>query len=74
MSPLAIDTDYQQLPAWERQVDRIFQLPSITHPSAKIDIHAIQIEQTLRRDLVHRGVVGENQVFETKLIAWIEIV
>jgi len=73
--PLAVDIAGQRCPAWERQVDRLFQLPATPHRLDAPDrlLHQ-EIEPMLQRELIHRGIVGENRGYEARLIGWVELV
>ena len=72
--PLAVDSDGQRVPAWERQVDRMFQLPPSPAPRQADEGMLSQIvEPTLQRELVHRGIASEQRGYEARLIGWVEV-
>lgn len=72
--PLAVDHDGQRVPAWERQVDRMFQLPpSQTRQEANHQTLSTVIEPMLQRELVHRGIASEQRGYEARLIGWVEV-
>lgn len=73
--PLAVDGDGQRIPAWERQVDRLFQLtpaPTGTTPYAH-DL-ADMLEPMILRELVHRGWLQQQSGYDARLIGWVEVV
>lgn len=73
--PLAVDVEGQRVPAWERQVDCIFQFsPTQNSIEAPDRILKQEIEPMLQRELMHRGIVGEQRGYEARLIGWVEIV
>ncbi|WP_437203382.1 DEAD/DEAH box helicase [Planctomicrobium sp. SH664] len=72
---LAVDGDGQRIPSWEKQADRLFQLePSPASAVAQIDLLTETLEPMIQRELVHRGVLGENRGYNAKLVGWVEVV
>lgn len=73
--PLAVDREGQRIPTWERQVDQMFQLPAAETAIEGPDrLLKQEIEPMLQRELMHRGIVGENRGYEARLIGWVEVV
>lgn len=73
--PLAVDIEGQRIPTWERQVDQMFQLPAVQTAIEGPDrLLKQEIEPMLQRELMHRGIVGENRGYEARLIGWVEVV
>jgi superfamily II DNA or RNA helicase len=73
--PLAVDLEGQRVPAWERQIDKMFQAPTAPVGLEGPDrlLHQ-EIEPMLQRELMHRGIVGENRGYEARLIGWVEVI
>jgi superfamily II DNA or RNA helicase len=72
--PLAVDHHGQRIPAWDRQIDALFQRPHATgdtRPPA--DLMARVLEPMIQRELLHRGIIGEKRGYDAKLIGWIEV-
>ena len=75
MLTLAIDRDGQRVPAWEKQVDRIFQLPPAnTNGETQLNLLTESLEPMIHRELVHRGFLGENRGYDARLVGWVEVV
>jgi len=72
---LAIDSEGQRIPSWEKQSDRLFQLePSPSDREPQIDLLTETLEPMIQRELVHRGVLAENRGYDARLIGWVEVV
>ncbi len=72
--PLAVSPDGSRIPSWEKQPDRLFQLPpapDVEEPDATILEETL--EPMLHRELTHRGIVGEDRGYEARLIGWVEV-
>lgn len=72
--PLAVADDGQRLPAWERQLDHLYHLPpapneTTTNQPLLTDI----FEPMILRELIHRGIVTQNQGYDARLIGWVEV-
>ncbi|MEO2035595.1 MAG: hypothetical protein ABGZ35_26250 [Planctomycetaceae bacterium] len=75
MLTLAVDEDGQRVPAWEKQSDRIFQLPpSNANRESNLEILTETLEPMIHRELVHRGFLSENRGYDARLVAWVEVV
>jgi hypothetical protein len=75
MLTLAVDDDGQRVPSWEKQADRIFQLPPVnSNGEARLSLLTDSLEPMIHRELVHRGFLGENRGYNARLVAWVEIV
>jgi len=73
--PLAVDNEGQRLPAWERNVDRMFQLqPASKNAETTKHLLADTLEPMILRELTHRGFISEHRGYDAKLIAWVEVV
>ena len=73
--PLAVDHDGQRVPAWERQLDRMFQLPpGQDHQEVDDQTLSEVVEPMLQRELVHRGIASEQRGYEARLVGWVEVV
>ncbi len=73
--PLAVDFQGQRIPAWDRQIDALFQRPYAPgdhRPPA--DLLARVLEPMIQRELLHRGVIGEKRGYDARLIGWVEVV
>ena len=74
MLTLAVDGDGQRVPTWEKQADRIFQLPpSNSNGKAHLELLTDTLEPMIHRELVHRGFLAENRGYDARLVAWVEI-
>lgn len=73
---LAVDAEGQRIPSWEKQADRLFQLEpaSASAEPPKVDMLTKTLEPMILRELVHRGVLAENQAYNARLIGWVEAV
>jgi len=75
MLTLAVDSDGQRIPTWEKQADRLFQLPSeSTNGEPRIDLLTGTLEPMIQRELVHRGFLAENRGYDARLVGWMEVV
>lgn len=73
--PLAIDSEGQRIPSWEKQSDRLFRLePSPSDREPQIKLLKETLEPMIQRELVHRGVLAENRGYDARLIGWVEVV
>ncbi len=73
--PLAVDLEGQRVPAWERTMDDMLQLPGSAAALKSPDrLLKQEVEPMLQRELIHRGIVAENRGYEARLIGWVEIV
>jgi len=74
--PLAVDHEGQRLPAWERQVDRLFQLAPAANGSTTFSDKLLSdaLEPMILRELTHRGFIAEQRGYDAKLIGWVEVV
>ena len=73
--PLAVDLDGARIPAWERQIDHLFQLSPSSHeqpPRADL-LHSV-LEPMVQRELLHRGLITKDRGYDARLIGWIEVV
>lgn len=72
---LAVDSDGQRVPSWEKQTDRLFQLePASINSAPQIDLLAETLEPMIQRELIHRGILGENRGYDARLVSWVEVV
>ena len=61
-------------PAWEKQVDRLFQLePTSSDSESRIDLLTGTLEPMIQRELVHRRLLAENRGYDARLVGWVEI-
>jgi hypothetical protein len=75
MLTLAVDDEGQRIPSWEKQADRLFQLePASADSEPQVDLLTETLEPMIQRELVHRGFLAENQGYDARLVAWIEVV
>ncbi len=75
MLTLAVDDDGQRVPVWEKQADRIFQLPpSNANREPNLELLTDTLEPMIHRELVHRGFLSENRGYDARLVAWVEVV
>ena len=72
--PLALDTDGQRVPAWEKQVDRLFSFSPASKSEIAPGISVDSFEPMIQRELGHRGVLGEHRGYDSRLIGWVEVV
>lgn len=73
--PLAIDREGQRIPAWEKQVDQIYQLPPAANGSPLNEgILSESLEPMIQRELIHRGFISEQRGYDARLIGWVEVV
>ena len=72
--PLAVDDEGQRYPAWERQIDQLFQLPPTSDRRPLPDGFLKEfVEPMMQRELLHRGIVSQDKGYHAKLIAWVEM-
>lgn len=72
---LAVDSDSQRIPSWEKQADRLFQLqPAPANVEPQIDLLTATLEPMIQRELVHRGFLAENRGYNARLVGWVEVV
>ena len=72
---LAIDSEGQRIPSWEKQSDRLFHLePASSDRAPQIDLLTETLEPMIQRELVHRGFLAENRGYDARLIGWVEVV
>lgn len=72
--PLAVDFHGHRVPAWERQIDGLFQRPPATSDARpRPDLLADVLEPMVQRELMHRGVIGERRGYDARLIGWVEV-
>ncbi len=72
---LATDENGKRIAPWEKQIDKIFQLPA-SSPKYLIResmLHEV-FEPMLLREMNHRGQMQEKRSYMTKLIGWVEVV
>lgn len=75
MLTLAVDTEGQRIPSWEKQTDRMFQLePASTDGDPQINLLTETLEPMIQRELVHRGFLAENRGYDARLVGWVEVV
>ncbi len=73
--PLAVDHQGHRIPAWDRQIDALFQRPHTTGDTKpSVDLLARVLEPMIQRELLHRGVIGEKRGYDARLIGWVEVV
>ena len=74
---LAVRSDGLRMPAWERLAETFFDKEPV---SARLSLHQRLrllhefLEPMLERELKHRGMVADGEMFRTTLIGWIEVV
>jgi hypothetical protein len=74
MLTLAVDLEGQRIPSWEKQADRLFQLePAAADAESQVDVLTETLEPMIQRELVHRGLLGENQAYNARLVGWVEV-
>jgi superfamily II DNA or RNA helicase len=72
---LAVDMDGHRIPQWEKQPDRLFQLaPTVSPGESRGAMLLGPLESMVQRELVHRGLLGENRGYEARLVGWVEVV
>jgi len=75
MLTLAVDEHGQRVPIWEKQADRIFQLPaSNANRESNLELLTETLESMIHRELIHRGFLSENRGYDARLVAWVEVV
>lgn len=72
--PLAVDTDGARVPTWEKQVNQLFGLPPANGSANSPNISTDVFEPMIQRELTHRGVLGKNRGYDSRLIGWVEVV
>jgi len=72
---LAVDTEGQRIPSWEKQTDRLFQLePVPTTAEPQIALLTETLEPMIQRELIHRGSLSEKRGYDARLVGWVEVV
>ncbi len=72
---LAVDSDGQRIPSWEKQADRLFQLePVPTTAEPQITLLTETLEPMIQRELIHRGSLSKNRGYDARLVGWVEVV
>ncbi len=72
---IAIASDGQRLPAWERSVDQLFSAaPATRSTQPPVELLTEACDTMLHRELGHRQIISERRGYETRLIGWIEVV
>jgi hypothetical protein len=72
---LAIASDGQRLPAWERSADQLFrsaESQQTTTPPVERLVSAFDV--MLHRELGHRQIISQQRGYEARMIGWLEIV
>ncbi len=72
--PLAVSLDGQRVPTWERQSDRLFELPPVIQTCAQDHLLTEVLEPMIQRELLHRGIICDNRGYDAKLIGWVDVV
>jgi superfamily II DNA or RNA helicase len=73
--PLAIGSDGQRIPIWERSVDQFFRLAPASRSSIPpVELLAAACDTVLHRELGHRQIISERQGYQARLIGWVEVV
>lgn len=72
--PLAVTSDGQRIPSWEKQADRLFDLePASGAAVAHAELLTRTVEPMIQRELVHRGLLPENRGYNARLIGWVSV-
>jgi hypothetical protein len=77
LQPIAIRSDGQRMPPWERQLDRYLHGAAVLSPWTEAERTARlrdQVEPALERELGQRGVLNGDGAYAAELIAWVELV
>jgi|GEM_PF-5293617 len=75
MLTLPVDADGQQIPSWEKQVDRLSQHRPATsgrEPHTEL-LTKRNLEPMMQRELVHRALLPEHPAYEARLVGWAEV-
>jgi superfamily II DNA or RNA helicase len=73
--PLAIGSDGQRVPMWERSVDQLFRAaPSQRSTNPPVEILVSACDSMLHRELGHRQIISERRGYEARMIGWMEVV
>jgi hypothetical protein len=73
--PLAIGSDGQRVPMWERSVDQLFRAaPSQRSTTPPVEILVSACDSMLHRELGHRQIISERRGYEARMIGWLEVV
>ena len=73
--PLAIGSDGQRVPMWERSVDQLFHAsPSQRSTTPPVEILVSACDSMLHRELGHRQIISERRGYEARMIGWVEVV
>jgi hypothetical protein len=72
---LAIGSDGQRVPMWERSVDQLFRAaPSQRSTNPPVEILVSACDTMLHRELGHRQIISERRGYEAKMIGWVDVV
>jgi superfamily II DNA or RNA helicase len=72
---LAIGSDGQRVPMWERQVDQLFRAaPATQNTNPPIETLIAACDSLLHRELGHRQIISERRGYEARMIGWVEVV
>ena len=73
--PLAIGSDGQRVPMWERSIDQLFRAsPSQRSTNPPVEILISVCDSMLHRELGHRQIISEQRGYEARMIGWVEVV
>ena len=72
---VAIGSDGQRVPMWERSVDQLFRAaPATRSTQPPVELLTVACDTMLHRELGHRQIISEQRGYEARLIGWIEVV
>lgn len=73
--PLAVGSDGQRIPTWERTIDQIYHGKPSAESSNPPSETLLQVcDGLLHRELAHRRVISAKRGYEALLIGWAELV
>jgi len=73
--PLAVGSDGQRIPVWERSVDQLFSAaPATTDTNPPHDLLMAACDTLLHRELGHRQINTGQRGYDARLIGWLEVV
>ena len=73
--PLAVGSDGQRVPMWERSADKLFHAaPSQQSTNPPVEILLSACDSMLHRELGHRQIISERRDYEARMIGWVEVV
>ncbi|QDS97684.1 DEAD/DEAH box helicase [Adhaeretor mobilis] len=72
--PLGIDTEGARVPVWEKQVNQLFRLPPASGSASPLKIATDVFEPMIQRELSHRGVLGKDRGYDSRLVGWVEVI